>query len=471
MPRDTPPIALPALAFFEDAAAGDTLLRTGGLPRLPEGIDWPLMKDGTPFHFFAEVDLARLPRHVEASGETYPLPRFPEHGRLFVFLPLTADHIYGTEPAVVYAPDATHETPFRTPPKDLAPLDEEESGNVFDVDRLTKDRRGFCETRYETRPIMSARAENPLWRNMDRAELSEEEVYERDLAFAKQLQALGIDYEVPLPSPEATREALYDDIPYYYQGFFQRGVFQWTWEYIFEVSKRAYAACYGLGVEEIESWLENGEDHPRMHRVMARLKGKQDKIEAETFSGRSGWWERYACDHVPSLDMRVDVQLARWMGYARVRRDTPLTDDDKRAFIALLAHVETLGKGSGIANLRALTQFREHGVKSYYVGQEVTKAFKRVAQECAHLHPGRDLEPKHDFGDDARAAQNVQMFGAGYLMQHAAVENEDKVLLFQISNGGGLTLGEIDGILQLWIAHDDLAEGRFSAAFATMETT
>ncbi|MEM9425745.1 MAG: DUF1963 domain-containing protein [Pseudomonadota bacterium] len=257
----------------------------------------------------------------------------------------------------------------------------------------------------------------------------------------------------------------------YYQGFFERGVFQWTWEYIFEVMKRAYAECYDLPIEQIEGWIEDGDDRPRYHRVMKALKAKQSRIEGSAFSDRPGWWERYACDHVPSLDMRIDVQFARWMGYARVMQKKPLTEDDKRAFIALLDLVEHPKDEYGPANLRVLAQFKVHNVKNYYVEQTLNHAFKNVAKDRTDLHPDRSVEPQHDFGDDARAAQNIQMFGAGYLMQHAAVEHEDKVLLFQISNGGGLTLGEIDGILQIWIAHDDLAAGRFEGAFATLETT
>ena len=49
------------------------------------------------------------------------------------------------------------------------------------------------------------------------------------------------------------------------------------------------------------------------------------------------------------------------------------------------------------------------------------------------------------------------MFGAGYLIQHAAVEHEDKVLLFQISDACGVIFE--DGIVQIWITHEDLAAG------------
>ena len=54
----------------------------------------------------------------------------------------------------------------------------------------------------------------------------------------------------------------------------------------------------------------------------------------------------------------------------------------------------------------------------------------QMARHQRHLDPERSLEPLHvDFGDADRPAQIVQVFGAGCLMQHTAVEHEDKVLL------------------------------------------
>ena len=54
----------------------------------------------------------------------------------------------------------------------------------------------------------------------------------------------------------------------------------------------------------------------------------------------------------------------------------------------------------------------------------------QTARHQRHLDPERSLEPLHvDFGDADRPAQIVQMFGAGCLLQHTAVEYEDKVLL------------------------------------------
>lgn len=248
-------------------------------------------------------------------------------------------------------------------------------------------------------------------------------------------------------------------------------MFQWDWRYVFEVSKLAYAHCHDLPVEQLDGWIEDGDDKPRYHRLIAKFKGKKAAILSEEIEGRAGLWERFACDHIPDLGIRIDVQLCRWMGYARRMHRTaaPMGHEDKAAFVALLALIDRKARAGGSVNLRVLTLFREHRVRNYYVEQVMTDAFKEVARTLQHLHPERSLEPKHDFGDADRAARVVQMFGAGYLMQHAAIEHEDKVLLFQISDACGIEFA--DGILQIWITHEDLAAGLFDRAVATFEMT
>lgn len=466
MPRDTPPIASPALTF---ADSEEGALKYGGYPRLPANLDWPYSRsENKPMNFLAEIDLAALPREMEQAGRHYSLPEYPENGKLFIFLPLWGDMIYQGEAAVLYASDASNSTPVRKPPEDIPPFDLNDLAGVFE-NAVADDGSSLKEGHMAATAFLSHRAENTLWRNMDRAHVTEEEIYERDKAFADQLNALGIDYDVPLPSPKAAREALYERIPIYYQGYFQKGVMAWDWRYVFEFAKHAYAGCYDLPIEEINGWIEAGDDRPRYHKVLKRLQTRKASVESEDFEGRSGWWERFSCDHVPSLEMRIDVQLRRWMGYARVSQNQPMTEQDKEAFVALLQLVDDEGNQKGLANVRVLSQFREHGVKKFYVEQVLSDAFKSTAKTLQHLHPERSLEARHDFGQADAAARQVQMFGAGYLCQHAAIEHEDKIMLFQISDACGIEV--IDGVMQFWIEADDLAKGRLGETIVTLEST
>ena len=87
----------------------------GGLPGLPAHLDWPRASDGTPLHFFAQVDCADV---------AFPTP-LPDRGVLFFFGRDDDEHEWNGEgPAsddcrVLYAPDATAATPRREAPSDL----------------------------------------------------------------------------------------------------------------------------------------------------------------------------------------------------------------------------------------------------------------------------------------------------------------------------------------------------------------
>ena len=59
------------------------------------------------------------------------------------------------------------------------------------------------------------------------------------------------------------------------------------------------------------------------------------------------------------------------------------------------------------------------------------------------------------------------MFGFGECWQHATRDHHSDVLLMQIESVGGVIVN--DGIVQVWISHEDLAAGRFEKTFTTME--
>lgn len=423
-----------------------------------------------PMHFFAEIDLSALPRSMMQAERHYHMPSFPDGGRLFIFLSLNQDWILNEgRPVVVYAPDANDTTPVRRPPEELPQLDPDEA-YVFHPEQVAPDGCSLITGFMAARPFLSARAENPLMRNMDRAALSEEDVFARDLAYAEQLRALGIDYPLPIPEPAATKEPFIHDIPETFLGFFTRGVFQFDWPYIFEVTKMAYAQCQQLPVDELETWIHNGDDQPRYRKLIRRFEEKKKEILAQQLGDKPGWWERISCDHVPAVNLRVDVQLQRWMGYARLMQNKgPMSTADKLAFVELLKLVERKARAGGKVDLDSMRHFKEHRVRNDYVRKDMTKAFNHTAHTLQPLHPDRSPEPKNDYGEADQQARNVQMFGAGYLLQHAAVEHEDKVLLFQLSDAGGLLFE--DGIIQMWITHEDLSGGRFDRVITTMEYT
>ncbi|SHG98159.1 DUF1963 domain-containing protein [Marivita hallyeonensis] len=203
--------------------------------------------------------------------------------------------------------------------------------------------------------------------------------------------------------------------------------------------------------------------------MIAKFRAKQNAIMAERMEDRPGWWEPFSCDHAPSVNIRFDVQLRRWMGYARVSQKREMTEADKEAFVALLRFVDSMAQDEEPADLKIMGIFKHHEARRSFLQFMVRNGFHAAARDLKHLHPDRSAEPKHDFGDADVAARQVQMFGAGYLMQHAAILHEDKVMLFQLACACGVEM--VDGVLQMWITEDDLAHARFDKVVSTMECT
>lgn len=99
------------------AAAGlDTNSRIGGIPRVPQGFEWPRWQD-TSLAFLAQIDLAELGGAGTSQG-------LPDSGQLYFFYD-QEQSTWGFDPAdrgswqVVYADAATSLVPL-LPPKDVS---------------------------------------------------------------------------------------------------------------------------------------------------------------------------------------------------------------------------------------------------------------------------------------------------------------------------------------------------------------
>ncbi|MGV9848563.1 YwqG family protein [Streptomyces sp. NPDC003442] len=139
----------PAAHLRRAGAAGDPVVgRLGGLPRLPEGTDWPEWEGHGPLAFVAEVDCAALPR----AELDIPLPA---DGRLAFFyygdddedydaVVDTADPDTWAGARVLHLPPAPADAPERSAPAGLTPYPEVEltahaspSAPDFDLPALT----------------------------------------------------------------------------------------------------------------------------------------------------------------------------------------------------------------------------------------------------------------------------------------------------------------------------------------------
>ena len=57
----------------------------GGMPSLPEGMEWPRDANGAALHFLAQIDLSTLPASGIVDFQGKPLPEFPREGALYFF--------------------------------------------------------------------------------------------------------------------------------------------------------------------------------------------------------------------------------------------------------------------------------------------------------------------------------------------------------------------------------------------------
>ncbi|WP_167737684.1 DUF1963 domain-containing protein [Sphingomonas parva] len=90
----------------------------GGLPRLPDGVEWPRTPNGTPLHFLLQIDCADLPFRSS----------LPESGVLFFFarddesLDWDIDRPPEEACRVLHVRAAPPATPLRQPPSDIPPI-------------------------------------------------------------------------------------------------------------------------------------------------------------------------------------------------------------------------------------------------------------------------------------------------------------------------------------------------------------
>ncbi|WP_106431353.1 YwqG family protein [Streptomyces sulphureus] len=115
----------PAVRLKVDAESDVVAGQLGGLPRLPEGQEWPVWEGHGPLSLIASVDCAQLP----SAGSDLPLPR--EGTLLFFFFDGQLDdhaswswaHVRDSRSGarVLYVPEGA-EAPVRDAPAELRPF-------------------------------------------------------------------------------------------------------------------------------------------------------------------------------------------------------------------------------------------------------------------------------------------------------------------------------------------------------------
>ena len=95
----------------------------GGVPSLPQGVEWPRAPNGAALHFLAQIGLTTVPPSGIVDFQGKPLPEFPREGALYFFADCATFGLWEQPEAahrVLYSPNCRGIRPVQ-PPSDLVP--------------------------------------------------------------------------------------------------------------------------------------------------------------------------------------------------------------------------------------------------------------------------------------------------------------------------------------------------------------
>jgi uncharacterized protein YwqG len=408
----------------------------GGLPHMPEGLQWPMYQDreGWPAReqtFIAQIDLADLP--VIAGSD------LPERGKLLFFsytgfsgLPTDRNDwariIYVPDgethlrqwPPTLWDMEATYERPWIKPGTPeagiaarhgvrFAPMTSsvEAYGSMTDDDASVTQaylHDQFEDTRQEAAIPTQARPAlgGPLTRNT---------VFLAARSYVN-LISRALEYEMP-PADENLELARF-------------------------IEERT--STYLAEMEEFQ-------------RIMGDLTP-------------AGLWERPDTVEVSEFIATAEAFIARYEMMADRFAVLELSGEVRAKAMWIVPPLKTSMRDPGrlMDEIEPWTMMR-----AVEAGAEVDELYPAWAidhhiPENGVVQPGEQTEIMFNFPD--------KMMGIPDVVQHAGREHSDKVLLLELHGRSQYTWhGPIDCVLQYWITHDALAERDFGQAFATLECT
>ena len=456
----------------DDTSAKDPLCCLGGAPNLPADLDWP-EAGGKPMHFFAQIDLGRLPRH-DTSGAA--MPDFPAQGTIFIFLGLQEwydDH----QPEVLYSPDAMFAHPERALPDTLANLLEDtESGHLLVDGGLSACGRMFRRQSVEVLPFASHRDGWSMTSDFGDTQMRELE------------QLLG--RLEPLPDPHTPPEGVdapwVKDLPARYHGT-KLAKADLFWEDLFEWAKDTYMAQLSL-VKDVYRRSGPQDIYPNDRPGVAEVEELWDDLNW-TYNDYAFWWLYLQVYGFPGSDYPIDYRLRHFIEVSqRCRGKVP--KPVRRGFCSIFVDLEAASAAGETLTCQPLDTLPKAEISAQELADDAFGEFlswmapQRTGPEPERPHPKTwddyversTMMPeirRNRFGLSEPGIVPLQMFGYGYNLQNAAVEHIDDVLLLQLGDAFGTAI-DFSGqgaVLQLWVSPEDLAAGRFYAVTATLECT
>jgi Domain of unknown function (DUF1963) len=414
--------------------------RLGGLPNLPDGIEWPHgrspydSRKPVPLHFLAQIDCAELPQ-IDA--------RMPTKGMLFFFAREDEEQIWGQphywikkhehhahdDGRVIYAPKMADDQPVRMPPDDLPPIHNRRAG----FDPVTPDEPGpsvhfswpLVAMEFDTWPDSSALAE-PVGDGYDeRLE---------NARIASVMTATGLPRRAEKPRAQ-WNENLFPSKPFNLPEIPPVGIM---------VRRLAY---------EIAA------------EVFKFSRSKPAAPEASQIVDDARSWMRRAAD---------------------VGLDEVMPSTDMHAFEAWLRVLSTTNahdrESPPLSDRQAFTEWHNSRSMQSWVRREMPGILTRAIvhsigflagspTSAALIPPGfYDAVESHFLPFDRATVLVHQMLGHAPASQEAKSVESETLCLLQLATdwGVGMEFGDV-GEAAFWINPDDLSQNRFENAWVTLQ--
>ncbi len=447
--------------------------RIGGAPNLPEGMNWPV-QHGTPFHFFAQVDLALLHQSCPAGTE---LPEMPTKGTLFIFLCL--EHwVDDPQPVILYTQEPLDGVPERAPPENLAHLLDNETAlaGLLHNDGVSEDGKLLRRQNVDILPYTSF---PDGWMRDD--ELAQRQMDELETLLGR----LG-----PLPDPHAPPPGVeapwLSELPVRFRQDTKLAKAHLDWEMLFDWSKKIYMGLLDLIRDKLR---DNGPQN-------VRPTSRPGMEEIDELWERTNWehhkyqfWLFYLQVFLnPDSDYSFDYRLRHFMEISQMCRGK-VPARVRRNFCALIADIEQAANDGAMVHLEPVPVPEYAAISAQDLAEVARKALSVLKPDRTGPAPRRPAPANWDEyvirettlpelgGNNYRVAGPgiipLQMFGFGYLLQNAAFLNQDDELLLQIGDpfGTPLSFANHGVVMQIWMTPHDLATGQFNRARATWEYT
>lgn len=257
--------------------------------------------------------------------------------------------------------------------------------------------------------------------------------------------------------------------------------------------------------EQRQEWLAlNGEpktperDLPNLPAAMVALTERKSIHDADVYAPTTGAETALDLSGLPQLHAPLDRQVQAWFDHAK-RASGALPRAAALAFLALFkniyagysiemksrtpASVEMLDRVYGSAQVMIMPRVRAESTK-YFAQSSITEAkaaFDEDLRAAVNTLSQTQLWDKYAIEETAPKDPDPrfvftmgeivpQMFGFGFTVQREAQDRRGEVLLFQLGDSFGLPISlRGDGVLQLWIMPEELAEGEFDHVETTVE--